>query len=569
MSKPDRLLSTATGTITGANSVIEFFHGLQAGNAAVAPDEVKFDITQSEEAGSAGATVSSAVLTPGAVVPVAGQVITIAGAVVTETWTYRVLAALPFEITIGTTVAACLANAALVINNTTRQCIYADVNAGTLRIRGSAAPGKSTLEFGVRDLTALATNWAGGSVWGAPVVGAGTVAGSVKWSLVYSDSERIRIRLRGMEQTDSLTFKLTCIYNHSYTRSAVPAKRNGVDGAVNLAVSLYNFTSAGGAFVVNHVIPGDDQLVINDPVNTANNGVYPITSITATVITSSRAFKATQAGLTWSINRGAWVTSQDNELQVPFDLPSDMQHSQGSPATDVDLPGQAIETAEIADLAVTPGKCSFMPTMDVGRASSFCAHFTIGAFPQGQTIQIAMGDVWTGAVASNPAAREFQSGAGAAADLAAFVAAVNDAASPSVATALDAGGDTALLVAKLSTTILAPVSSHANCVTAGRLNPTVAAAKTIVESVYVVDGGGVDIGFLAAGGEIMIGAIIGTATAPRLKGITCTTAAGAIKTLATVVRTIRALAGNRYAICLADAGAVLANDDIIEWVVEY
>jgi hypothetical protein len=225
----------------------------------------------------------------------------------------------------------------------------------------------------------------------------------------------------------------------------------------------------------------------------------------------------------------------------------------------------AASRAKFVDGIWEPAKLSFQPVMDAGEPSSFCAHFTIGAFPVGQTIQVAAGEVWTSA---NPVVgpRDFLGGAGAAADLASFVAAVN-ADATSAAVALDAAGDTALLVGKLPATVLAGVSSHANCVIAG-INPLVAAVdKNRAEGTYTLDAGAVDTGFLAAGDEIMIGSVLGGAVPPRVKSLLCTTAGGAVRILATVVRTVRALGGNRYAICLADGGAVLAASDVIEWEV--
>jgi hypothetical protein len=212
----------------------------------------------------------------------------------------------------------------------------------------------------------------------------------------------------------------------------------------------------------------------------------------------------------------------------------------------------------------TPDKLSFQPVMDAGELASFVAHFTLAAFPNAQTIQVAAGEIWTG-VAGPAAAREFVSGADIAADLASFVAAVN-ADATSAAVAIDAGGDSAVLVGKLATTVLAGVSSHANCVIGG-IKPLVAAVdKNRAEGNYTVTAA--DVGFLVGGAnEIEIGAVQGGAVAPRVKNLLCTDAGGQVRVLAGTTRTVRALAGTRYAICLADALATLANGDVIEWEV--
>lgn len=230
----------------------------------------------------------------------------------------------------------------------------------------------------------------------------------------------------------------------------------------------------------------------------------------------------------------------------------------------------AASRAKFTDGIWTPAKLSFEPAMDGGELSSFSAHFVIGAFPVGQTIQVSATETWTGRAA--PAAPfEFLSGVGAAADMAAFVAAVN-AEATSVARAVAAGGlDSAKLVAKLPTTALAGVSSHANCVISQTNAPVPAADATICRGQYTVDAGGVDLGRLAAGDEIVIGAFQGAAgLTPDLFSLRCTTAAGADKPINTTVPALRATAaGNCYLVCLADAGAVLNNSDVLRWTAIY
>lgn len=230
----------------------------------------------------------------------------------------------------------------------------------------------------------------------------------------------------------------------------------------------------------------------------------------------------------------------------------------------------AASRAKFTDGIWTPAKMSYQPAMDGGELSSFAAHFVIGAFPVGQTIQVAAGETWT-AVAAAPAAFEFIAGVGTAADMASFVAAVN-AEATSVAQAVAAGGlDSAKLVAKLPTVTLAGVSSHVNCVISQSNAPVAAADATICRGQYTVDAGGVDVARLAAGDEIVIGAFQGVAGLnPDLFSLRCTTAAGADKPINTTVSALRATAaGNRYLVCLADAGAVLNNSDVLFWTAIY
>lgn len=558
MAYANKLYNSMSGQISGAQDLITWYHGLRQGSDPVTPDKVELKFTNLLlQAGGGAPSTYSRTMNPGGLVPVAGTNVTLGNATRTEVYTFRATATLPFEVTIGATVAATLANLAAEINRRTYFNLFADVNAGLLRLRGTVVPGVLSLAPGLRDWSSNAVTWAGAS-WNVAAGGAGTVSGTPEWTVIYMDNRKLRIQVRGVKAGTTLDFTIIAERVHPIQKQEVTVPVTGVDGAVNLAASQVIFNSAGANFVTSSVRPWRDQLVIHDPTNPANNGVYDISAVTAHTLTvvSTKTFNETRAGLTFSVNSGLVVETLEpgGPGQVPYDLPSSDSHSAAGAATDVELPGQAISPAEL----------DFDPVMANGEYSTFAAHFTIGAFPQGQTIQIAVGDTWTGAAASNPAAREFLSGAGAAADLASFVAAVNDPLSPSVANAINGPGDVAILIAKTAAQALTGVSSHANCVI-GSQNALVASAdKTLFEGNYVV--GADDPGFLAAGDEIVIGEVTGTA--PRLKNVFLVTAAGGIGPVNTLVVTLRQYAAtNRYALCLADAGAVLGVGDVLEWEV--
>ena len=560
---PSRLQSSLTGTIIGTREIISFVHGLRWGHDPVTPDvvELEFNSPENTSGGAAPTPYSETIPTP-AGVPAAGQTVTIGNATYNEIYTARVAAALPFEFSIGTGGSAVnntIDNLVAEVNKRTVLNIFADRSAG-FRIRSSCAPGKSTLHNGSRDWSSNATTWAG-AAWGAPAAGAGVVSGAPDWSVIYRDEYVVKVEVRGMKATTTLAYTIKAAYANSLQRILVPVQTSGIDLAVNLAVSNVIATSPGADFIAAGVIPGEDTLVITDTTDPANNGVYEIAARTTTTLTvkSAKTFNKTIAAMVWSLNSAVLSTQMESggPGQVPFDLPSPDQHYAGHSATDVDLPGAAVTAAELA----------FAPKEENGKLASFMAHFNTAAFPNGQTIQIAAGDVWTGVPgASDPTIRTFQSGGGIAADCASFIASVNGAGSVATAVALaGASANDAVVVAKTATQVLAPVSSHANCVVASSTALRAAVARYTSEGAYDLDAGVIDTGFLAAAGEIVLGSFQGNATAPRLKSFDVYTTAGAKKADATLVRTIRALAANRYAVCVADAGAVLAASDHIEW----
>jgi hypothetical protein len=232
------------------------------------------------------------------------------------------------------------------------------------------------------------------------------------------------------------------------------------------------------------------------------------------------------------------------------------------------------ENAKIADSTLLAGKMAYQPVMDAGEFSSFAAHFT-GALGIGDTLQIdlAAADIWQAiAGPSVPAARQFQAGISAAADLASFVAAINDAASPSVARAIDGGGNTGLVFASSGGAlngVYTPVGAPAMVI--AQTKPAVAASdKTVARGRYTLDAGGTDTGRLAAGDEILLGVFQGAAGLTPQLMLRCATAGGAEKSLITTVASLRLYAtDNRYAVCLADGLAVLANSDVVSWVAIY
>ena len=187
--------------------------------------------------------------------------------------------------------------------------------------------------------------------------------------------------------------------------------------------------------------------------------------------------------------------------------------------------------------AITPASLSIFPVDDAGRLSSFAAHFITGAFPAGNTIAVSATETWTGRAAPDPTLNEFLCGVGFAADMAAFVAAVN-AKATSAARALATGSaSSCAVIAKLPTTVLTGVSSHANCVISQAVALAAAAERTVALGVYTLDAGTADTDALAAGDAIQLGAFQGVAgRTPRLFGAPRrVTAAGAdapINTLA-------------------------------------
>lgn len=358
-----RLYSEGTGTITGTNDCIDFFHGLHENNIAVAPDQAELEFTEASQAAGAGGVVQTRTfIFTDASNPVAAETVTIGGAIVNETYTFRAAAALPFEVTLGATGPLTCANLIAAINARTQINLMASLDppgAGLsfCTLQATTAPGGPTTDAGPRDWTAFAEA-ATGVALGALTAGAGVVAGAPDWSIIQNDTERTRFRLRGMQAADSLTFRVKVLRLHSMQRVATSIKNTANDGAINVAVSQFVLNSATAAFAAN--ITSDDWLIIHDPTDLANNGTYSIShriSATAIQIRPAKPFRATLANLTFSIGRGVAVTSLDPALaQIPFSLPSSDTHSSSTPAIDADLPGPAIETAELANLAVTTGK---------------------------------------------------------------------------------------------------------------------------------------------------------------------------------------------------------------------
>ncbi|MEK6683890.1 MAG: hypothetical protein AABY46_04445 [Nitrospirota bacterium] len=395
MPSPERLYSEITGTITGASDEIVFYHGLMDGSGQLAPDHVDLEFTQTQESGGTGGAATDHRLTFTGL-PVAAETATIGSAGFSEVWTARAARALPYEFTIGADATATAVNFVAAFNQDTSQNLCADAQAaGVVRIRSARSPG-GVFEVGVRDLSAEAEGLTN-ATWATTSAGAGNVAGQPGWSVITKDTNKAVLRIRGLESTDSLTFRVRAWRMHSMIRSTTPATvvadaatalgsvlptLTGTDGSVTAGSAV--FTSAGATFVTSGVRVGD-LLVITEPdatvANIRNNGVYPITAVTATTLTcttpGSLGFRVTQATLDWSIGFGVHTRGTEygaanaSIAQVPFALPGDTAHSQASPATDVDLPGLAIETAELAAGALADSAA--------GRAKMATLFFDAGA----------------------------------------------------------------------------------------------------------------------------------------------------------------------------------------------
>lgn len=345
---------SATINLTGTRDIIDFYHGIKVNGVATAPDHIEVDIGANSTSAGTGAGSSSATLTPGGANIAAGGTVTVGGASFSEVYTARVTPTLPFEFAIGANTAATLANLVAAFNRDTQQSFTASVQAGpTVRFIATTGPASGVTDTRVADVSASATTWAGGAV--ATAASTRTVAGNPSWTCVYRGTDYVRIKFRGMETTDSFPVVIRCMRLHSWSRPVATAKSSGTDGMVNLALSQVTFNSATGNFLVNGVVPGEDTLVIADHDDPANNGIYQIAAVTATTLTvaSTKVFKKTITGgndMDWAINAKAIdLNMEPTVVQVPFDLPSSDTHAVGAPATDVELPGQAIETAELAD----------------------------------------------------------------------------------------------------------------------------------------------------------------------------------------------------------------------------
>lgn len=567
-----RLFSETTGTITGANDTIIYYHGLQENGTKVTPDVTNLQFTRSTESGGAGGAVATATFTFGAL-PVAGNTI-IVGA---ETWTWAATRVQAYQIAIGSTQAICATNMAAAINADTFLNISASALVLVVTIQGSTYPGSSTTEFGSRtgalNLTGAAGAWnvANLNLGG----GAGLVSGPPTWSVIASTTNFVKIRVRGMRAADSLSYHVKCVRFHSWMR-AIP-KSITFTGTVS--------TTLGSAVVtfstLNPITAGvevGDILVINHTVNPVNNGSYKITATSTTTVTVDATMKATLAGQTYGFNYGSALGVQETGIvQVPFDMPGLTAHTAAAPAANIDLPDQEVTTDEIADAAVTPQKCSFEISGNNDIWSCGYIYFT-GNVTDAETVttgtKIYEFDDGGGIGAGNVVVP--MGGAGPwAANVAAvaLAAAINGDATRQADAYNNAAGDTVTvqLMGNDVTTALALATTAVNGVVSAA-NLTAGAAKAdkyFARSTYAVTAANVTKWALGATHEVVIGTINNPGYAPQIVhfGIHTAGIAGQMKSNATIAVRVVQMNADDYAILVRDPVAVLANTDVITWAV--
>ncbi|MFH0946739.1 MAG: hypothetical protein V2A76_16210 [Planctomycetota bacterium] len=354
-------------TLTGANDCVDIYHGLCEGGIKAVPDRIDVRYSTSQESGGGGGVAAVATYnceSGGGLLPVAADSIRITNSLgIQETWAWAAARVLPFQMAIGTTKLACNTNAVAAINADTRQNIVADINAALVRVQSAAYPG-GPVEFGIRNM-ALTSPVAGTAIgWNIVNMnlsaGGGAVSGSPAYSILAQTANYVRLRFRGLQANDSLTAMIRCHRDHSLGRAMVPTKVSGVN---NMQTTLGSriVTSAGGGFLTALVRPGD-FLTIHDLTDRACNGIYLIdtidsaTQLTLAVDDCPIGLPKTigGGGVTYTIGAATVLNAQDpGGAQVPFPLPSTDSHSTTTPAVDVELPGQAITTPEIADLGIT------------------------------------------------------------------------------------------------------------------------------------------------------------------------------------------------------------------------
>jgi len=566
------------------------------------------------------------------VVPTAAETFVIGGGTYTETWTWIAARAQPYQVTIGSTAAESIDNAVAAVNADTVQNIIADNVSDThLRIRSAAYPG-GTLEFGVRDWAGnVETMVAGGNgPWATTSAGAGNVAGAPSWSVLARTSDYVKIRVRGLESTDSLTYRVRAWRMHSMIRTATSQLVTGTDG--ECVVGANTFTPASSpTFVTNGVAIGD-ILVINEPDSggvgdTVNNGSYEITAVSETSVTVSttdlpNGWRATQSNVDFAVGYGSALSVTEAGIaQAPFGLPGDDIHSAADPCTDVDIPGASIETGELADGALaasaagrakmavdyfgagvaasvahfaddfwttgalakfadgtfTPVKLTIQPVHHIGRRAVGWVRFIGGAGSNVADTVTIDGNVNTAAAVADHANRVYDQSSGTDAGCAAaFAAMVNDVAYPDDVEALvmPAGGDCVCLVNTgdfTNPTFAESTGSARTIISAANfVGGTAAADRSIVSGQYIITAADVTcLDPVIENQQIPIANIPSTA-APRLVSLEIRDANGVFRSKATVGATLEQVNANEYVLRLDETGGVgvLVATDTVNFQVE-
>jgi len=625
----DRLYSEDTGTLTGAHDVIMFYHGLRESTSGkVAPDQIDLEITQSSEAAGAGAAAVSTKAFAG--VATALQDVIIGGGTYDETWVFAAARTNPFTVAVGTTAAESAENLIAAINADTIQNLVADESvAGTCRVRAAAYPGGDT-EAGVRDFSAFAGT--AGGAWSASgaAEGSGNVAGAVSWSVLASTSDFVKLRLRGLESTDSVTYRIRTWRLHSMMRSVTSQLVTGADGDTTIGSNDFTPT-ASPLFVTNGVLPGH-ILVIMEPDtggfgDCLDNGSYEIENVTETTLTLTAAdlpdgWKQTDTLVNFAVGFGTVLQETEAGInQAPFGLPGDDVHTAAAPCTDVDVPGEAIETAEIkaGALAATSAGRAIMAT-DYFDASTLLAKVaadalgttTLALFADGELTPVKLtidpvADVddyskgWIRFVGTNVAdtetvvinARTYQfntagggpgdvpidmTAHGAAPWLASdcadeLIAAINNDITRSTEAVAGADGNSVLLAGYDDLTALTLVSTcTAAVVSAATLQVGVAGADSYQASgTYAVTAADVTKWAVGVTEEILAGVVLGIGVVPVLSDFRVMVLALGLrtfKTIATLGYRIVQINANNYGLLVRDPAALLADGDEIQWTLK-
>ena len=634
----DILYSEATGALLGTRDSIIFYHGLMSGWSKEIPDHVDLEFTQSQESGGVGGAATVHTLTPGAL-PILTDTVDIGSvawgaAGLVERWTFVAARTGPYEVAIAGTIALAIDGLVAAINADTIQNIVADAVGGVdLRIQSANIPA-GTVEVGVRNLAGSASVINGGGVaWVPTAAGAGNVAGAPSWSVIARTNEFVKIRVRGLEPTDSLNYRVRCWRMHSLIRSAISAPITfGSDGTVT--AGGYTFTTQALTNFHSLGVRTGHLLMIVEPdatvFNTRNNGVYQIThmSVNGQILTLDKQFKvAATNDLNYSVGQGLVARGTEygaagaSIVQVPFDLPATSAHTQANPATDAELPAEAVVTAEIADGALsalpagrakvaagffgsgvaasnahfedgfwqtgnlakftdgqfTPAKLSIEPCGDIGRLACGYIRF-IAATNVADTVTIGAAEVWT-AVAGAPGANEYDQGGGTVTTCATSLAdRINLDAASQVRAVLAGPLATENVVLLFPKTIAAgdlalaensPGGPRTAVSAAFMVGSTAAADRSLAYGFYTVTAA--DVTTMAPGGangEIVIAGIPSTA-APTLLSAEVRDINGVHKSKASVGVRLAQSGGNEYALCVQEGGgaAVLAAADVITFLV--